>query len=108
MPPVPVPRPGQATDCIERDSVRFVAVDSCEGGPHGEVNVVRALDVHWHAHGGRMRHEWMGRMACGCEDTGADRLLSEVGRSAPARSVAETEIFLWLAEWQLEFKVISL
>lgn len=56
----------------------IMAMDCGESRPHGEVNVVCALDIHRYAHSRRVRHERMRRMAGGHDDTGADGLLSEI------------------------------
>jgi hypothetical protein len=53
-------------------------MDRRERSPHGEINVVRTLDVHGHAHPGCVGDERMRGMVSGNDDACADWLLSEV------------------------------
>jgi hypothetical protein len=55
-----------------------VTVDSSKGSPHGEINVVCALDVHGHTHRRRVRNERMRGVVGGNNDARADRLLSQM------------------------------
>src|ERR1017187_2926327 len=49
-----------------------------QSSPHGEINVVGALNVHRNSHRRRMGDERVSRMTCLDDETCTDRLLAEV------------------------------
>jgi hypothetical protein len=60
-------------------SFRFVVAMNCDqSSPHGEINVVSALNVHRYSHRRRMGDERMSRMTCRYDDACANRLLAKV------------------------------
>nr|WP_238602584.1 hypothetical protein [Fimbriiglobus ruber] len=56
----------------------IVTVDGDKSRPHGEINVVCALNVHGHTHRRRVGNEWMRRVVSRHNDARPDRLLSQV------------------------------
>src|SRR5436190_23423838 len=53
-------------------------MDGSKRSPHGEINMVCALDVHGHAHRRRVRNERMRSVVGGNNDARANGLLSQI------------------------------
>lgn len=53
-------------------------MDGSKSRPHGEINMVCSLNIHWHTHGWGMCHEWVCGMVGWHNKACANGLLSKV------------------------------